>query len=300
MPPQTGNPQNQRCDSMFIENIVFINELPIGAVNLLTENYFTVMSIIAALYIGLLAFMYPKIIDVKKEIQQKYFYLYEDFEKERGVKYYFPIISVCLILTLFFIFVSILLNKTIAIYENIVIAGFIVIYNWYIIKKLNIYLFHEKELLKNQLIDYSLDMGDRKIAEKIHKVYNEIQKRILFLMKDGGVVNYDEISSYISYIKTGFENYIEYLIKNPGIKNPKRDGGRGMTEFTGGDENKIPVYASADPNNNYYEIPLERLQFINQKAIDANEIDISHMIIFITYEMLHKVLKQLLPYKYKF
>ena len=57
---------------MFIETYVLLE--PLNSV--LENHYFTIMSVITGLYVGLLAFMYPRIIDFKSKIQNEFVFFH--------------------------------------------------------------------------------------------------------------------------------------------------------------------------------------------------------------------------------
>jgi len=81
---------------------------------LLEDNYFTIMSIISCLYIGLVSFMYPRFIDFQRDLQEKFVDLYNKLNKEflwhvLG-RQYLSITSSFLIFTLICILICILFS----------------------------------------------------------------------------------------------------------------------------------------------------------------------------------------------
>jgi hypothetical protein len=250
---------------MSIENYFFLEQIT----SILEDDYFTIMSIIAGLYIGLLAFMYPRIIDFKTSIQNKFVALYKMFS--RGFCgflqwMYLPIISGLLIFTLGCILFSIKNDEFYFIYINLFFAIGTIVLNWTMAKRMEKYLFRTDEL-HNKLIskiDFSKNLSIEKNMDEYSNKLQELQSAILyFLNKD--VLQHDQIKKYINYIMTSFWQYIDYSKQ---IHNGK--------------------WSSNDPNNQYYECPLKVLTYISQIAMDKNKQNISIYIVDKFCEILEK------------
>lgn len=216
--------------------------------SLLEENYFTVMSIIAALYIGLLAFMYPKIIEIRQNLNN--YFLYNHFSKKWYIKIYCYIISAFLIFNLFSIGYSLKLNVCLWIYFNLLLSAVSIILNILIIRKIEEVCFNvpkiiNKKIIKN--IDYSKDLSEEKYLKNFCSNMNTIQDLILEILHKS-VIKQELLEKYLNFFIDGSYEYIK-----------KFYNGR---------------YSSNDKNNYYFQYPLERLLYMNKRIIDDNKADI--------------------------
>jgi len=221
----------------------------------LTDNYFTIMAIIATLYIGLLAFMYPRIIDCRANMQDKFVALHKKFSEEILTVIYLPTIS----LSLFLVFVSIGYSvKTnacclIIIYINIALATIAIIINFIMAKRIEKYLFDTDKLHKKWVckIDFSKDLSDDKNMNEYLCKLHELKTAIsYFVCKD--VLQEDQIGKHLYFLEKMFWKYIAYL---------KQNASREQLQLN-------------NLNNIYYEQPLKTLSDIGKLAIDKNQEDI--------------------------
>ena len=216
--------------------------------SLLEENYFTVMSIIAALYIGLLAFMYPKIIEIKQNLNNDFLYNY--FSKKWYIKIYCYIISVLLIFNLFSIGYSLKLNICLWTYFNLFLATVSIILNIFIIRKIEEVCFNVLKIIKKKIIkniDYSKNLSEEENLNNFCSSMNTIQDLILEILHKS-VIKQELLEKYLKFFTDGSYEYIKKFYK-----------GR---------------YSSNDKNNYYFQYPLERLLYINKRIIDDNKADI--------------------------
>lgn len=220
--------------------------------SLLDENYFTVMSIIAALYIGLLAFMYPKIIEVKQNVNNNFLYKY--FARNFGIKNYCFIISFLLISNLLSIGCSLCFNICLYIYFNLFLAIMSIVLNIYIINKIEEICFNVDKILDKEIIkkiDYSKDLSERTNLNDFCDNINIIQDLILELV-DKSSIKYELLDKYFDYFINVSHEYIKKIYKKQ--------------------------WSSNDNNNYYYKYPLERLLYINKRIADDNKIDIKYAV----------------------
>ena len=222
-----------------------------------SENYFTIMSIISGLYIGLLAFMYPRVVDFKRDMQDKFIVLYQDFSSHNIQKYYLCSISSLLIFALFCIFMSIIDSKAYCLGINIVFAVSAIILNYFLAVTVEKYLFSPDVVYKKLLstIDFNEDLNEQDIRDEYIKKIDSIQTVTLFFINKD-ILQFDQIKKYISYLTSQIQEYIEYQ----SIPENNRD-------------------ASDSANNLYYGYPLERLLYISHVAIERNKLEIVGVII---------------------
>lgn len=222
------------------------------ATYLLENNYFTVMSIIAALYIGLLAFMYPKIIEVKQNVNNNFLYKY--FARNFEIKNYCLIISFLLIFNLLSIGCSLCFNICLYIYFNLFLAIMSIVLNIYIINKIEEICFNVDKILDKEIIkkiDYSKDLSERTNLNDFCDNINIIQDLILELV-DKSSIKYELLDKYFDYFINVSHEYIKKIYKKQ--------------------------WSSNDNNNYYYKYPLERLLYINKRIADDNKIDIKYAV----------------------
>lgn len=236
---------------MFIETYVLLE--PLNSV--LENHYFTIMSVITGLYVGLLAFMYPRIIDFKSKIQNEFVFLYKTFSHKYLQRYYLHIISGLLIFTLFSICLSIIYQKFYFIYINIICSVLAILLNFFLAKKIEKYLFTPDKLYKEFVaeIDFSKDLTIKTNMDDFINKLNELQSVALYFISKN-ISQFDQLEKYIDLIADQIKNYLKH----------KKD-------------NCNRIWRSNDKNNLYYSYPLDRLVYISQEAIDKNKYDISIM-----------------------
>lgn len=248
---------------MFIENYIFIEPLN----SMLENHYFTIMSIIAGLYIGFLAFMYPRIVDFKSKIQNEFVVLYKNFSHGFVQGVYLLVISALLTFALFSIGISIIDQKPHYIYLNVVFSIFSILLNLSLAKTIELYLFKPDKLYKQWIaeIDFSKDLAiDENMNDFVSHI-NELQSVVLyFLNKD--ILQFDQLEKYIDLIGNQINNYLRYKKAN-----------------------SDRTWSSNDRNNAYYSYPLDRLVYISQEAIDKNKYDIAILIANKLYAILEYV-----------
>lgn len=248
---------------MFIENYIFIEPLN----SMLENHYFTIMSIIAGLYIGFLAFMYPRIIDFKSKIQNEFVVLYKIFSHGRVQGVYLFVISALLTFALFSIGVSIIDQKPHYMHLNVVFSILAILLNLSLAKTIELYLFKPDELYKQWIaeVDFSKDLAiDENMNDFVSHI-NELQSVVLyFLNKD--ILQFDQLEKYIDLIGNQINNYLRYK-----------------------EDNSDRTWSSNDRNNAYYSYPLDRLVYISQEAIDKNKYDIAILIANKLYAILEYV-----------
>ena len=237
---------------------------------MLENHYFTIMSIIAGVYIGFLAFMYPRIIDFKSKIQNEFVFLYKKFSLGYVQGTYLFVISTLLVFALFSVGVSIIDQSPKYIHINIIFSIFAILLNLFLAKKIELYLFKPDGLYKKWItkIDFSKDLTEDKNMNDFIRRINELQSVVLyFLNKD--ILQFDQLEKYIDLIGDQITNYLQY-------KKHHSDGS----------------WCSNDKNNEYYSYPLDRLIYISQEAIDKNKCDISILIAGKLYTILEYVDKE--------
>ncbi len=223
---------------------------------MLENHYFTIMSIIAGLYIGFLAFMYPRIIDFKSKIQNEFVVLYKNFSRGFVQGVYLLVISALLTFALFSIGISIIYQKTYFIYLNLILSIGSILWNWLLAKKIEKYLFKPDELYKDWIeqIDFSKDLTIDKNMNDFISHINELQSVVLYFFNKG-ILQFDQLAKYIDLSSDQITKYLKYKKNNSDGK-----------------------WCSDDKNNEYYSYPLDRLVYISQEAIDKNKYDISILI----------------------
>lgn len=248
---------------MFIENCIFIEPFN----SMLENHYFTIMSIIAGLYVGFLAFMYPRIIDFKSKIQNEFVILYKRFSHGCVQGIYLFVISALLTFALFSIVVSIIGQKPHYMYLNVGFSILTILLNLSLAKTIELYLFKPDKLYKQWIaeVDFSKDLAIEENMKDFVGHINELQSVVLyFLNKD--ILQFDQLEKYIDLIGNQINNYLRY-------KEDNSDG----------------TWSSNDRNNAYYSYPLDRLVYISQEAIDTNKYDIAILIANKLYAILEYV-----------
>ena len=234
---------------------------------MLENHYFTIMSIIAGLYIGFLAFMYPRIVDFKSKIQNEFVVLYKNFSHGFVQGVYLFVISALLTFALFSIGISIIDQKPHYIYLNVVFSIFAILLNLSLAKTIELYLFKPDKLYKQWIaeVDFSKDLAiDENMNDFVSHI-NELQSVVLyFLNKD--ILQFDQLEKYIDLIGNQINNYLRYKKAN-----------------------SDRTWSSNDKNNAYYSYPLDRLVYISQEAIDKNKYDIAILIAHKLYAILEYV-----------
>lgn len=247
----------------FVENYFFVEQ----TASMLQEHYYTIMSIIAGLYIGFLAFMYPQIIDFKRDIEDKFTALYKIFARKILSRSYLVIISGLLIFSLSCIFFSIKDEAFYFIGLNLVFAITTIILNFFLARRMETYLFNPDNLYKKYIssIDFRKDLSDKTNMDAYLGIVYDVQSAALYFLNKKNFQT-KQIEKYIDYIVNSFWQYIAY--------DKKTNEGK---------------WSSNNANNTYYNRPMEILVYISQVAMDENKPEISIYIASKFSEFLEKI-----------
>ncbi len=224
------------------------------------ENYTEILSIISALYIGLIAFVYIKILDTRREIKESLnFVLLEEYNKENKLKWYLFVNSGLLCLSLFFILLRYFVKNNfvidIIIFFNLVVAIIDVIYNFFVGKLLEKYIFEKEKILNRKKFDinYNTNLNENK-NENFNKKLAFLRSEIL------NEVNLNNVN--IPYVLKMLEEFKKILYESK--------------KFL--DEYYINKSCrSNDLNLNYYYQVLYEIQYIFQNIVkNCNKNDLTY------------------------
>jgi len=234
----------------------------------LDKNYLTIISIVISLHIGLISFLYPKIIEIKRTFNEDFPYIYKYFSNIFSIKFYFEFITSSLLLNLSFLLFE---KHYPIILISIFSAMFILVITSFTIYTINIFVFNLDNIIEEKVkkIDFSINLektdGENKYASEL---YDSIQNSI-FVFINSKNLDYRRIKRYLNLYNLAIDNYRLYLEKN----------------------NTDKSYSSKNKNNAYYSYPMRRLLYINQESIERNNIELSLMVIEQYYKLLESCLK---------
>lgn len=216
------------------------------------EYYKEILTLTSAIYVGLLAFVYPKIFESKEKIKEKSEKLYKKLSKELIVKHYFFLIIAFTIINLFSFFTE----NNILLWLNIILCILSMIASWWIYEKiLDKYYYRGYEFIdKLEVIDYNKQ-------NEINIIYNdnlELCQDLSINMLARGFYN-EYFNKYIGKILSYFELYIDFLYKK---ENSSKD------EFSSKDE--LESFWNEKEKNNYFVAPFYRIIYINQESKRLN------------------------------
>ncbi len=236
---------------------------------MIENNYFTIMSIIAAIHIGFLAFVYPKIIEIKTEFQNNFPEIYKDFSRNFSIKSYLYFISGFLLLNILCLIISVTLSQPILINLNLFCAAIAIILNATVVITIQQYRFNIDDIYLKKLtsINFKKNLSKHNLLDGFWTICDSIQTQILFFVHKN-LFDMQRIRKYLGYYNTIIQNYIKWCK----------------------DTNK-KHHSSNDANNQYYEYPMNRMGYINQIACNTDKIDISVAIAYNSLDLL-KVCKK--------
>lgn len=167
-------------------------------------NQETILTITSSIYTALLAFVCPKIFEIKEKIRRKSQILYNLLNKNLIVKFYFLFIVIFLIFNI----ISFFIKNDIILYINILFSIISTIISFCIYEKiLNKYCFEEYKFIENlKCIDYNKKYNKN---EKYTDNLKLCQDLSINIMKEGFYE--EDFEKYIDKILFYFEEYVNFL-----------------------------------------------------------------------------------------
>jgi hypothetical protein len=222
----------------------------------LTDNYFTIMSVLAAVYIGLIAFVYPQIIKLKQDLQNNFPIIYDKFSKSFATQSYMHFLTGFLFFNICCMIAAVKTGHPVAIYINMFLTLVAIILNFLVMSKIEHYRLNVDDIYKTMVlsIDFNKNLNNKNNLGNFINVYDAIETQILFFVYKN-IFSIERIKIFLGFVDIGISDYLKYRKKN-----------------------KIASWSSRDKNNAYYEYPMDRLNYINQIACDTGKTDISLMI----------------------
>ena len=224
----------------------------------LEDNFMEIMGIFFALYIGLVAFVYPKIIDTKEKIKDISKILTNRIDKIWYIKCYLGII-ICVLFANFILF-YLFKCQFWFILLNIIISVIILLISCKVFKKLEEFLLKPTSFLK------PVDNFNFENKRDLKKVKNNLKLCKNLIINSITKNNYDTYKDCLNYIKKLFIRFIN-AIKNNNYKK--------------------------DIHNEYFKLIFRSMLYLNQKIVRRNTEQEIHYIFMDRYcymiQQYHKI-----------
>ena len=203
----------------------------------LEDNFMEIMGIFFTLYIGLVAFVYPKIIDTKEKIKNISKILTNRIDKIWYIKDY--LILIISILSIDFILFYLFKCQFWFICINIIISVIILLISCFVFKKLEEFLFKPTSFLEP--ID-KFNFKNKRDSKKVKNNLESCKDLIIDTVTKNNYHNYDIYEGCLDYIINLFIRFIK-IVKNK--YNPK-------------------------VHNKYFKLIFHNMNDLNQKIIRRN------------------------------